>query len=372
MLLLAGLSGAFFRSPGRPDTLKMTPYLQAVGPDSICVLAEDDSDAPITVEYGPTESYGRTAQTGTTTATNVSPATYIHNLHLTGLEAHTLYHYRLFREAPLSDDFVFTTASAPGTPFRFAWMADMRTGVDVHDQIAARIKNESPLFSLYGGDLAADSSYATFKYEFFRPNQLALISGIPFFTAVGNHEGWSANTQAFLEAPASASGTQAYYSFDYGDLHVLVLNTNLDYSPDSAQYAFARSDLESATRRWKVVISHSPAYCAGGHGEDAGMVRMTGDLFEPNRVHLVISGHSHFYQHSLVRGIHHLVIGSAGAPLHTPGTADYVIKSAKDYNYAIGDVTPWSLQIVVYNHTGLILDQIRLGQDVFLPLLVSK
>jgi len=74
----------------------------------------------------------------------------------------------------------------------------------------------------------------------------------------------------------------------------------------------------------------------------------------------VISGHSHFYEHNLVNGIHHLVIGSAGAPLHDPVNASYTIKSAKDYNYAIGDVTPTSLHLIVYNAGGTVLDSFDL------------
>lgn len=74
----------------------------------------------------------------------------------------------------------------------------------------------------------------------------------------------------------------------------------------------------------------------------------------------MISGRSHFYQHNLVNRIHHLVIGSAGAPLHDPYNASYTIKSAKDYNYAIGDVTPTSLHLIVYNAGGTVLDSFDL------------
>jgi len=347
--------------------MQMSPYLQAVTPSSVYVLVEDDSTTPVTVDYGLTTAYGMTATTESTATTTASPATYVHNIKLTGLQPNTLYHYRAFQSGVYSNDYTFTTAGAPGTQFRFAWIADMRTGTSVHDQIAARVLSANPQVSLYGGDLAYDGSYADFKSEFFRPNQLALIARVPFFNAVGNHEGWGTNTQAFLEAPASSSGSEAYYSFDYGDLHVLVINNLVSYSPGSAQYIFAQTDLAATTRRWKIVISHYPAYCAGGHGEDADMKTMTTNIFEPNHVDMVVSGHSHFYQHNMVNGIHHLVIGSAGAPLYTPQAASYVVKSVKDYNYAIADVSPASFRMVVYNNVGTVLDDIRLGHSIFLP-----
>ena len=347
--------------------MQMPPYLHAVTPSSIYVLVEDDSTNPVVVDYGLTTAYGMTATTEFTATTTASPTTYVRNIKLTGLQPGTLYHYRASQGGSYSDDYTFTSASFSGIGFRFAWLADMRTGTSVHDQIAARVLDANPLFSLYGGDLAKDGSYAALKSEFFRPNQLALIARVPFFNAVGNHEGWGTNTQAFLEAPTSSSGTQAYYSFDYGDLHVLVINNIVSYAPGSAQYVFAQTDLAATTRRWKIVISHYPAYCAGGHGEDADMKTMTSNIFEPNLVDVVVSGHSHFYQHNMVNGIHHLVIGSAGAPLVIPQTASYVLKSVQDYNYAITDVSPTSFTMVVYNNVGTVLDVVSLGHSIFLP-----
>ena len=114
---------------------------------------------------------------------------------------------------------------------------------------------------------------------------------------------------------------------------------------------------------WKVVINHRPAYCAGGHGEDKKMITMSEKIFEPNHVDVVMNGHSHFFQHNLVHGIHHMVLGSAGAPLYILGTAPYVVKSAHDYSYGIVDVTPTSFFMMVYNDKGLLLDTLNLKKD---------
>ena len=90
------------------------------------------------------------------------------------------------------------------------------------------------------------------------------------------------------------------------------------------------------------------------------MVAMTTNIFEKHGVDLVLAGHSHFYQHNLVHGIPHLVIGSAGAPLYDPKSAPYTLLSAKEYNYAIGDVDSVSLRLMVYNERGALLDSISL------------
>jgi predicted phosphodiesterase len=346
-----------FCSSARGQML-VPPYLQAVTTSSVYVLVESSSTDAITVEYGLTKTYGFQARTASCDTT--SDSTFVHNVKISGLSPNTRYHYRAVEKGVESKDASFQTAPNAGTSFRFAWMADFRTGVDIHDTIAKRVHEANPVMSLYGGDFAINSKYSSFREQFFRPQELALIAEVPFFNTPGNHEKWSQNTRAFTQAPESPSGVQEYYSFDYGDMHVLVLNNEVPYYEGSLQYRFAERDLSAATKAWKVVIAHRPAYCAGGHGEDADMIKLSENVFVPNHVNVVFNGHSHFFQHNLVSGIHHMVLGTVGAPLYDPKTAAYVVKSAKEYNYGIIDVTPLSFNLIVYNDEGMPLDTLSL------------
>jgi Calcineurin-like phosphoesterase/Purple acid Phosphatase, N-terminal domain len=356
-LILATCGGGSGGAPA--PQAKQATYLQAVTAESVYVMAESDNTNPLTVEYGLTNSYGNSATTESTIPT--TGGTYIHRIPLTGLTPETTYYYRRG-----SHSASFKTAVNSGTPFRFAWLADCRTGTAIHDSIASRILAAAPLFSLYGGDLCDDgASYSIYKEQFFRPNQLALAGSVPFFNTTGNHELWSTNTQAFMQAPASTSGNQGYYSFDYGDLHVVVMNY-MDpggYAAGSPQYNFIASDLAATTKPWKIVVCHSPAYVKGGHGEDANMIALTSNVFEPNDVNLVIAGHDHFYQRNLVNGIYHLIIGSAGADLSDPGpVGGYVQVSDKTYCWAIFDLTSTTLEIHVYDETGAAVDSLMLSK----------
>jgi len=336
-----------------------TIYLQAVTSDSVYVMAESQSTDPLIVVYGPTISYGSSATTISTMPT--TGGTFIHRIALTGLTPNTTYYYRLG-----SHSNSFNTAVNSGSSFRFAWMADCRTGTAIHDSIAALILTAAPRFSLYGGDLCDDGgSYNIYKDQFFRPNQVALAAQVPFFNATGNHEKWGTNTKAFTLAPVSASGNQGYYSFDYGDLHVVVMNYMEEggYAAGSPQYNFIASDLAATTKPWKIVICYSPAYVSGGHGEDADMITLTTNIFEPYGVDLVLAGHDHFYQRNFVNDIYHLIIGSAGAPLYDPGpVGGYTQASLKSYCWAIFDLTPTSLQIHVYNERGTEIDSLSLSK----------
>ncbi len=344
---------------GSDSGASQTIYLQAVKADSIYVMAESQSADPLSVLYGQTREYGSSA--GTASAVPTTGGTYIHRIPLTGLTPDTTYFYRLG-----SQKTVFKTAALPGASFRFAWMADSRTGTAIHDKIATLLQAAAPRFSLYGGDLCDEgASYTTYKEQFFRPKQLALAAHVPFFNTTGNHEQWGVNTRAFMQAPTSLSGNQGYYSFDYGDLHVVVMNY-MDaggYTAGSPQYIFIASDLSATTKPWKLVICHSPAYVSGGHGEDADMVTLTKNVFEPNGVHLVIAGHDHFYQRNFINGIYHLIIGSAGAPLSNPGpVGGYVQVSVRTHCYAIFDLTPTTLQMRAYNENGKEIDSLSLNK----------
>jgi hypothetical protein len=338
----------------------MKPYLQAVTINSIWVMVECTTKDSVTVNYGLDSTYGSKAKTVIISATTASPVTFVHKIKLTGLAPDTRYYYEARQGVSVSKGASFRSSVLPGTNFRFTWMADMRTGVEVQDSITLRMLAAKSLVSFYGGDLCFNSAYSTWKKEFFRKNQLELISVVPFFNTPGNHEGWSQNAKTFTRNPESASNTQDYYSFDIGDLHVLSINYFVPCDANSPQYKFAKADLAATTRKWKIVICHAPAYGAGGHGENKDIQAMTTNIFEPNHVDLVIAGHSHFYQHNLVNGIHHLIIGAAGGPLHSPEKASYTLLSVKDYNWAIGEVSPEKLTMTVYNASGKTLDKVEL------------
>lgn len=339
----------------------MEPYLQSVTSNSVYVLVESNSTSTVTVNYGITPSYGTTATTENYAATTGS--TYIHNIKLTGLSADTVYHYQAAQGSSNSANHVFRTAVNAGTNFRFVGMGDFRSQPNIFNQISGRVKDANPYFSLYMGDLCGDDTYNSFKSEFFVSNQIALIAGVPFFNTFGNHELWTQNSKAFTQAPTSADETRGYYSFDYADMHVLVLNYNISYTPGSAQYNFASNDLANTNKHWKVVIIHSPAYCSGGHGEDYYMKTLTTDIFEPNGVTMVLAGHTHFYQRNYVNGIYHLVLGSAGAPMHDLGVPpkSYVQAEAKKYHYAVFDVTATSIHMSVFDDQGVQFDSLDIG-----------
>ncbi|OHB80392.1 MAG: hypothetical protein A2W31_18925 [Planctomycetes bacterium RBG_16_64_10] len=348
-------------STASADLVRPAPWLAGVAADSVYVCLEADDANSTIVEYGLTAAYGQ--QRTTEYSEPTAYGNRAHNVHLTGLQPNAQYHYRVAHGASVSADYTFWTAPEPGTPARWGFAADSRSQTAVHDAMAGLILAQNPRMMVYGGDLCtsgvSEFAYEYWSTEWFVPNQEALNATAPWVNATGNHEQWNELTRALTQAPA---GDSPYFSFDYGDSHILILNTELPYSPGSPQWDFAANDLAAATAVWKVVAFHKSAYAAGGHGEEPGMVAMTQGLFEPHGVDLVLTGHNHFYQHNLVNDIHHMVLGSFGAPLYFPAVASYTILSEQTYCFGIIDTTPSDLTLTTYRDDGSVIEVLRLHQ----------
>ena len=370
---LAVLAAGWLASPAVQATVVRGPMLQGATATNVYVLVECTTNAasPLTVNFGTTAAYGSSASTLSAVVSSASPTTYVHRIKLTGLQPNTLYHYQLSGQSAPATDYSFRTLVNPGTPFRFAWTADYRDSSEagVHGQISGRILNSHnaptpPLFDLTGGDYSVTNTYAKWTNQWIVPSELALEAAMPAYFNPGNHDLWRAGTcmRAYSQAPDS-TGTNGYYSFDCGDVHVTVENNYTNYTSGSAQWNWAAADVANSLKAWKIAVFHEPAYtyASGGHGSNTNMQNMTAAVFEPGGVKVVLAGHNHFYQHNLVNGIRHLTVGAAGAPLYAVSSnAAYTVKTVSDNCYLIGDVTPTNLHMVVYNNVGTVLDTIDL------------
>ncbi len=336
------------------DAVKPTPWLAGVTQNSVYASLEATSTANATVNYGLTAGYGSSAVTESYDATSGGPGSYVHNVRLTGLSPDTLYHYQVSHGASTSADYTFRTAPTPGSLAHFGFAADSRSRTTVHNTVAANMASHNPNMMFYGGDLCATPSYSSYTNEWFVPNQVAMNARVPFVNAPGNHEDWGTNTRAFTESPAGDDGGgNGYFSFDYGDAHILILNNEISDGFGSAQWNFAAADLAASTARFKIVAFHKPGVNYGGHGSNADMANMTTQIFEPNDVDFVLGGDSHFYQHNLKNGIHHMTIGSMGAPLYTAGWGTYTVFSETTESFGIFDITNGGNTLTLRTYRGL-------------------
>ena len=105
------------------------------------------------------------------------------------------------------------------------------------------------------------------------------------------------------------SGTEAYYSFDYANIHFICLESHeTDRSKEGAMMAWMKNDLAATTQDWLIAFWHHPPYTKGSHDSDREkeLIDMRENfvpVLESYGVDLVLSGHSHCYERSfLVHG----------------------------------------------------------------------
>jgi hypothetical protein len=171
------------------------------------------------------------------------------------------------------------------------------------------------------------------------------------------------------EAGGIASATEAYFSYESGDLHVVQLDSaESDLTPGSPMLVWLAADLAVNRRPWTIVAFHHPPYTKGTHDsdnpDDSGgiMMRMRENvlpILEAHGVDLVLTGHSHGYERTFLIDGHYgptgtfvpatmLKRGGDGDPAgdgpytKAPGPHSgtvYVV--AGNGSRAEGTITPW-------------------------------
>jgi predicted phosphodiesterase len=337
----------------------MSPYLQALTTNSVTVLVECDSKEFPQLVFGKTPDMTSKMDAQSFNKTDYSRPTFVYRIVLNNLEPGIKYFYKVSQGKSQSQTNSFKTLLPNAKSLRIAVYGDNRSNPKMFSKITDNVIKHDPDFIILTGDLSYNNKYESFKEEFFTKSNLDLLSKYCFFNATGNHEGWSNNTRAFVESPKSESGTNQYYSFEFGDYHFLILNQYVDYSKGSDQWNFAKSDLEKSKAKYKFVAVHKPGYCAGGHNEDDKTIKMSKDIFTPNGVTMLFAGHSHFYQKNLIDGVYHFVLGGAGAPLYNPESAAYTLKSIKAYHFSILTIVNNKVKMEIFNEEDKIIDTLE-------------
>ncbi|MGZ5509742.1 MAG: metallophosphoesterase [Nitrososphaeraceae archaeon] len=155
-----------------------------------------------------------------------------------------------------------------------------------------------PEFVLALGDLSYDSSAKCW---------LEIVSPIANKTmiAIGNHD---TDPAIKLKEYKDFFGLKGqYYSFNYQNVHFIVMSTELPYEDGSEQYNFVNNDLSKVSLNpdidWIVVDYHSLAYTSPANiGKGNSAEKELRDIYHPlfvkYNVDLVLQAHNHNYQRS--------------------------------------------------------------------------
>ena len=351
------------------------PYLQNVKKDRMTIMWETNVKASSCVDCGETAGYGKKIV--------CDKLKKIHEITISGLEEETVYHYQVSSGIPsrlaeealriVSEDSVFKTAIRENTPFCFAVYGDNRSNVECHTRIAEAMAQKRPDIVLNVGDVVTNGNkYKEWGREFFEPAK-RLFKNTPFYIAIGNHEGNAHWFYDFVSYPEQEN----YYSFDYGNAHFTIVDSNKiaqdidtsDLRPGSPQYKWLKKDLESSNSEWKFVFFHHPPYSSSPHfpEEACEKMRILSPLFEKYGVDIVFNGHVHNYERSyplknnkidMENGVIYVVTGGGGAQLYglREKRSFFTAECAIKYHYCLVKIVEKHLQMVVYDIDGKLLD----------------
>ena len=147
-------------------------------------------------------------------------------------------------------------------------------------------------------DLGTDPDGLAYFYYWYQPlnGPTGKIGG----PLVAPLRGPEANVRAFTDAAGSAFPRMANFSFDFGNAHWTVLDSNptVDWTDHELQ-AWVAADLAAAkTATWRFVSFHHPGFNSSKTHFEQQYMRILSPIFEAGKVDVVYSGHVHNYQRS--------------------------------------------------------------------------
>lgn len=309
------------------------PYLQIGTPNSINIKWRTDVSCDTKVWYG-------TSVSSLTNQVSSSTLTLDHDIKITGLSPATVYYYTFGTTTTTlvaaTVNQYFKTSPLVGAKSKYRFWAIGDAGTGDANQIAAKTGFLNYVGTnhvdgwLWLGDNAYNSGFdSEYQTSVFANNIYANeLKKFVVWPAPGNHD--YNNNIPFSPAPAYLdiftlptlgeaggvpSGIEKYYSYNYGNIHFIVLDSySLGRASTDPMAVWLQNDLAANTQPWTIAYWHHPPYTKGSHDSDNPNL-LDGELpeirqniipiLESNGVDLVLNGHSHSYERSFLLDGHY-------------------------------------------------------------------
>ncbi len=223
--------------------------------------------------------------------------------------------------------FVTHPPIGPAKPTRIWVLGDPGTRKkaerDVRDAYYKWTGDRPTDFWLILGDIAYSAGKdAEYQGAIFQMYDTMLRKSV-LWPALGNHDAGSANSPIehgvyydIFTLPSQAqaggvmSGTEAYYSFDYANIHVVCIDSSdSTWSRNGLMLKWLEADLAANKQDWLIAYCHHPPYTKGSHDSDndrdsEARMRMMRErilpVLEEHGLDLMLCGHSHSYERSFL------------------------------------------------------------------------
>ncbi|QDR79872.1 purple acid phosphatase family protein [Sporomusa termitida] len=343
---------------------------------------------------GPGQGLPGAAKTATATKEYLpgqETAVHVFSACLTDLQPDTRYLYRLGNGTAWGDFHSFQTAADAVTRFTFLVFGDSQSD-DLYTtwrqtlQLAYQAQPAAAFFTNVGDLVNTGTDFNEWQ-AWFAASQ-GVINRIPAMPLTGNHEmytpRWKVNeppalftAQFQLPRNGPAGLTEQVYSFDYGNVHFVMLDSQEReeqlFNPDmlARQREWLDQDLARTDKPWKIVFLHRPPY----HNDriQAAFV----PLFDKYQVDVVFSGHEHIYARTYPlyggnrapgpdRGTVYITAGRSGTKAHDRAAAglwDEAFYNPLDQpNYLTVQVQDDTLTVKAWQQDGALIDQWQLAK----------
>ncbi len=175
--------------------------------------------------------------------------------------------------------------------------------------------------------MLGDNAYSAGKDEEYQGSVFkmfdAMLRKSVLWPCLGNHDAGSASSRTqsgvyydIFTLPTQAqaggvmSGTEAYYSWDYANIHFVCLDSSdSDWGEDGLMVRWLKADLQANKQDWLIAFCHHPPYTKGSHDSDkdkdsdARMRKMREvvlPMLEEHGLDMMLVGHSHAYERSFL------------------------------------------------------------------------
>ncbi len=359
LVLLVFSSAALTIGPGTAcaGDFLVQPYLQLgdapkpENPESMELLWHTgDIDARWSVEIRQGDPSGwRSAGpvTWVTVAVETIELHRVYRARMTGLRPGERFRYRVLKDGQSVFDSTGMARKDFGQSYRCVVMGDCGTNSPGQKAVAFQIHQSSPDFVLINGDIVYNdgriSEYRSNYFPIYNADQPSPVNGAPlirstlFLGGLGAHDngkplnvhpdgfgyylywsqplngpplrvggpntfplgGSSSQQIGILAATEDRYPRMANFSFDYGNTHWTILDTQnryLDWN-DPEMRRWLREDLDAAKdATWKFVSCYLPPFNSSTRFPRTEKMRIVADIFQETGVDIVFSGYAHSYQ----------------------------------------------------------------------------
>lgn len=314
----------------------------------------------------------------------------LHTVTVSGLKPATLYQYQVGGGDAWAGPYSFKTAPLKAEPFSFVIFGDSQSldyNVWRRTMLQAYRDNPAAAFFISMGDLVdVGQDYA--EWEAWFAATAGVMESWPILPVVGNHECYTPErvfsrpryfTAQFSVPENGPAGLERQvYSFDYGEVHFVVLDSQAgeqkQFLPDllERQRQWLAQDLAGTDRKWKVALIHRPLFGNKPQGVNEQLRQVFAPLFDEYKVDVVFTAHDHVIARTVPINADAETAPPGAGTIHAAtgrsGTKTYQNVEAKEWNvffenpadepnYLVVAVTGNALQVRAISVSGSVVDE---------------